>query len=352
MTTDLARRDEQRALTSADPEQAAAAIAQVLGPGDLSALSNQQRVAFYLEKCRSLGLNPLSRPFDWLVLDGKLVLYDNRSCAEQLRRQHQISIKITRRDVIGQNTDDPLFVVEVEGRRPNGQTDQASKYVPLTVSKQGHRYRLSGRELANAYAKAETGAKRRLTFSMVGMAAGPDPDELSNARRVIVDGEGHIITNPTDEERELAERPDLARVIGVPTYETTAAAADVESPLVPEHSQAARPDELAPARRTVERQSFKPSSKDVERWLGAWFATVKGLAWDSDDARHAVVRDWTHGRYTSLRQFFEHATSQQAGEFLNYVRDICAAERAELQALIDEQSSAPEEDQETFSEDD
>jgi hypothetical protein len=115
-------------IPSPDREEALAALQQILATGDLAPLAPEQRVAHYLTFCHSLGLNPLSRPLDWLVLDGKLVLYPNKSCAEQLRRLHQISVRKVRAEPIGE-----LFVVEVEGRTPDGRTDYATKYVPLTT---------------------------------------------------------------------------------------------------------------------------------------------------------------------------------------------------------------------------
>jgi hypothetical protein len=166
-------------LVALDREAAASALEHVLATGDLAQFAPKQRIAYYLHICHRLGIASESRPFDWLTLDGKLVLYPNKSCTEQLRRQHQISVKLTRREIVGD-----LYVVEVEGSRPNGQTDFASKYVPL---RDGRGNRLAGRDLANAFAKCETGAKRRLTLSMIGLAAVPDLDDVEKVRYVVVD---------------------------------------------------------------------------------------------------------------------------------------------------------------------
>lgn len=335
MSTELATQTDQRGIATADPEQAAGALAHILATGDLSKLTNEQRVAMYLQRCEQLGLNALSRPFDWLVLDGKLVLYENRSCAEQLRRLHQISIRVTRRDVVGGDTKEPMFVVEVEGRRPNGQTDQASKYVPLTNS----RGRLTGRDLANAYAKAETGAKRRLTFSMIGMAAPPDPDELGRARVVVVDGRGNILDHPTPEQKYLAEVPAAARAIGEPVYE------DLEGsggPFAGAADQVPTPAELEPVRPpSGQRSTFKASDGEIAKWQATWFATVKGTSLDSDDARHRFVAAWTADewpkakRTDSLRTAFARMTAGEAGEFLAHVRALCEDEKRALLEDVD-----------------
>ncbi len=57
-------------------------IEDVLIRGDLSKLTEQQRTEYYLRVCQSVGLNPLTRPFDYLMLNGRLVLYARRDAAE------------------------------------------------------------------------------------------------------------------------------------------------------------------------------------------------------------------------------------------------------------------------------
>ena len=330
MTTDLAPRSDDRELVALDPEAAATALEHILATGDLAKLSPKQRVGYYLALCKTLSLASESRPFDWLTLDGRLVLYPNKSCAEQIRRRHQISIRMTRRERVGD-----LFCVEVEGTRPNGQHDFASKYVPL---KDDRGNVLSGRLLANAYAKAETGAKRRLTFSMVGLAAVPDEEDLRGARFVTVDGHGNVLDHPTEEQRHLAERPAIAKVIGMPTFETTATPED--SPVPATADQAPTADELERTRRGGPTPTFKPSDEDVKRWLGAWFAAVKGSSLDDDEERHRFIRQWTAQSPTmlqtdSLRAFLAGATERQAGDLLAHVRALVADEkRAILEADI------------------
>jgi len=39
--------------------------------GDLSGLTVAQRLAYYKAVCQSLGLNPLTKPFEYLTLNGK-----------------------------------------------------------------------------------------------------------------------------------------------------------------------------------------------------------------------------------------------------------------------------------------
>src|SRR4051812_44594734 len=112
--TALAISSEPQDLALPDREQPAAALAEILATGNLAKLTNEQRVAHYLNLCRSLGLNPASRPFDWIEFYDpqtkakKLQLYLNGGGAAQLRRLHQISCWFTRRD-----NEDGMRVVEV-----------------------------------------------------------------------------------------------------------------------------------------------------------------------------------------------------------------------------------------------
>ncbi|MFM1889700.1 MAG: hypothetical protein RLZZ565_457, partial [Planctomycetota bacterium] len=63
----------------------ATTIEQVLISGDLSRLTAEQRNIYYKSVCDSLGLNPLTRPFDYITLNGKLTLYARKDCTDQLR---------------------------------------------------------------------------------------------------------------------------------------------------------------------------------------------------------------------------------------------------------------------------
>ena len=79
---------EERTLSTID----ASTIEKVLVGGDLSKLTPEERLTYYKRVCESLGLNPLTRPFDYITLGGKLILYARRDAAEQLRDRRRISI--------------------------------------------------------------------------------------------------------------------------------------------------------------------------------------------------------------------------------------------------------------------
>jgi hypothetical protein len=146
---------------------------RLLVMGDLSQLTPQERLLYYQQLCRSLGLNPVSRPFEYLYFQGKLSLYATKEGAAQLRTQRQVSFtKLETKIEAG------LCIVSVEATLPDGRSDMDEGITPI----QG----LSGNELANARLKAITKAKRRVTLSIcgLGMLDETEVDTMSGAGRV------------------------------------------------------------------------------------------------------------------------------------------------------------------------
>src|SRR5262245_38440502 len=146
------------------PDNPAALVERVVVMNDLRGLDETERMAYYAELCSSLGLNPLSRPFEYIVLDGRLTLYATRSCTDQLRTIRGISITS-----LEAHRDGDLYIVKAEGHDRTGRQDKASGVVSI----QG----LRGNPLANAIMRAETKAKRRLTLSLAGLGF-PDESEV------------------------------------------------------------------------------------------------------------------------------------------------------------------------------
>lgn len=131
-------------------------LEQVLVNGNLSSLTPDQRVSYYNQTCESLGLNPMTKPFEYITLNGKLTLYAKRDCTDQLRKLHNVSISIKSRE----NVSD-VFAVTAQATTPTGRTDESIGAVAIG--------NLKGEQLANALMKAETKAKRRVTLSICGM---------------------------------------------------------------------------------------------------------------------------------------------------------------------------------------
>jgi len=141
-----------------------AVIEQVALHGDLSKLTPEMRVAYYGKVCESLKLNPFTRPFIYVTLNGQLRLYATKDCSEQLRQNHQISIKSVTREV----ANDILMVGATGEDLRTGREDYATGCVSIKG--------LGGDALANAYMKAETKAKRRLTLSICGLGMDSEDD--------------------------------------------------------------------------------------------------------------------------------------------------------------------------------
>jgi hypothetical protein len=182
-------------------------LEQVLIGGDLSGLTSQQRADYYGAVCRALGLNPLTKPFEYLTLNGKLRLYALRDCADQLRRLHGISISIVNRERL-----QDLYVVTARAKDRAGREDESTEAVALGT--------LKGDALANALMKAETKAKRRVTLSLAGLGWLAET-ELATIPGVKVGepngdqgvAERHSTDRLEDPEGELPSRltPDQAR---------------------------------------------------------------------------------------------------------------------------------------------
>jgi hypothetical protein len=129
----------------------------VLVKGDLAKLTPDERVRYYGEVCHSLGLNPLTKPFEYITLNSRLVLYALRNATDQLRRINNVTLEI-----VGRQVADDILTVHVRARLPDGRADEdyGSVYFPET---------LRGEPRANAELKAVTKAKRRATLSICGL---------------------------------------------------------------------------------------------------------------------------------------------------------------------------------------
>lgn len=139
----------------ADTPMDAATVESVLIGGDLSRLNPKSRLAYYQAVCKSLGLNPLTKPFDYINLKGKLVLYAKRDAADQLRAINGISIEKPE-----MRFEDDWIIVTVVAKDDKGRVDSDIGVV--------HRKEMQG-EFGNALMKAVTKAKRRVTLSICGL---------------------------------------------------------------------------------------------------------------------------------------------------------------------------------------
>jgi hypothetical protein len=170
------------------------AIAPVVLNGDLGKLTNAQKIGLYQATCQSMGLNPATNPFEYIRLNGKEKLYPKKECAEQLRKIHGVSLS-------GPKVSYPegMIMCEITATLPNGRTDTDVGVVPAPKG---------GEATANAILKAITKAKRRVTFSILGLgfliAADADVEHGSHQRVDIFDEDTAMLSQaPQHDWKEL-----------------------------------------------------------------------------------------------------------------------------------------------------
>lgn len=195
-----------------------ATIERVLIQGDLGALKPEERVAYYNKVCESLGLNPLTAPFDYVRFQGKEKLYAKRDATDQLRRIYGVSVVITKRETI-----DGVLTVTAVARLPDGREDEDIG----SLNVQG----LRGDALALANMKATTKAKRRVTLSICGLGW-LDETELEEAQT-------------SEAPATITVKRTLAEIKASAAIPPTAAAFDAAAKEIAESTPPPSPDPIA-----------------------------------------------------------------------------------------------------------
>jgi hypothetical protein len=178
------------ATQDAAPKDPSRALETVLIEGDLSVLSPDERIRYYHAVCDSLGLNPLTKPFEYIRLNNRLVLYAKRDCTDQLRKLNRISIRLGETRTI-----QDVYVVMATATEATGREDWSTGAVNIKG--------LVGENLANAMMKAETKAKRRVTLSIVGLGM-LDETEISIEASTRAATRPAVSRKPADDLAEFA----------------------------------------------------------------------------------------------------------------------------------------------------
>lgn len=131
-------------------------ISSLVLNGDLRGLNPQQKVEYYRAFCQRLGLDPATQPLKLLKLQGREILYCDRSGAQQLNRKHNIGHQIVAREVVND-----CYVVTARATQSGGRFEESIGAVPILG--------LKGEALCNAMMKAETKSKRRSTLDLCGL---------------------------------------------------------------------------------------------------------------------------------------------------------------------------------------
>ncbi len=175
------------------------ALEAVIAQGDLAKLTPEQRVAYYRATCESLGLNPLTKPFEYITLNGRLTLYARKDAADQLRRSRGVSIIALERERL-----EGIYIVTATAQDVDGRQDSSIGAVNIEG--------LKGDALANAMMKAETKAKRRVTLSICGLGWTDEIEieTIPGAKPALVDVE----TGQIEPEPHWADKPYNGGTLG------------------------------------------------------------------------------------------------------------------------------------------
>jgi len=213
-------------LASSASESSAISLAQAgtkaleayIAAGDIGRLDPSQRISLYKAVCDSLGLNPLTQPFEYLTLNGKVQLYAKKSCTEQLRQIHGVSVLALEQEMRGD-----ILCMTARVRDRSGREDIATGAVNLKG--------LAGENLANAYMKCETKSKRRATLSICGLAMLDETeiDSIAGARSVSPE-EFHRSEQPSASKSRQERRRDTEELLSpVPQAERSKAAETISA---------------------------------------------------------------------------------------------------------------------------
>lgn len=166
---------------------------KVIIENDLSKLTPTEKVQHIANVCKSLGLNPLTKPIQLHKFQGKEVMYMAKDGTEQLRNLHTVSIAKLETEFLKND----LYVVKAYATKPNGRQDCSTSAQSLTG--------LKGDALCNAMKKCETQAKRRVTLSICGLGM-LDETELENLPQ---DNIVPIATKQTIEIKQVANESEV-----------------------------------------------------------------------------------------------------------------------------------------------
>jgi len=163
---------------------------KVLLAGDLSSLTPAERIKYYMSVCKSLDLNPLTKPFDYLQMVNKktgvsvTALYPNKGCLEQVRGLKSISVTGIERSI-----ENGVLITTVHVCDKDGRIDIATSAVNVAISETAI---MKGEDLAIAIMKGETKAKRRATLSISGLGL---KDEIDSDEAQDIDNNTPILNN-------------------------------------------------------------------------------------------------------------------------------------------------------------
>ena len=250
------------------------AIEKLILTGNIASLNETQRIAYYNAFCERLGLDPVTRPFQLISLQGKLTLYLDRNGAEQLANKHQISMAIKESKTV-----EDCYVVRVEAATPGHlRTTESTGVVSIAG--------LKGEALCNALMKAETKAKRRAILSICGMGM-IDESEIETIKGAELVKNDDVTEKPALEKKSTKSTPSekTASAGGQQQKATTSAATTAEK-----STTSVQQDTVKPSAEEIEDADIfnieRAGQPGQEAWVSIEQAGVK-KGWDAE-----VLENW------------------------------------------------------------
>lgn len=160
--------------------------------GDLTPLTPEQRVQYYVARCERSGLDPATQPFEYMELQGKLVLYAKKTATDQLALQHKLSVTITEQGMMPGSSEHyyaRALVTSSDGRTTE---DQAVLWLKKKFFDKRKPFgsppeivKLEGEDLSNAIMKCITKAKRRtiIAHTGLGMLDETEAETINNEKK-------------------------------------------------------------------------------------------------------------------------------------------------------------------------
>jgi len=161
--------------------------------GDASKLSDTQKLQYYKARCDAAGLDPRTAPFQFIRLQGREILYATKEASNQLASKHGIRL-----EVVSQITENGIRTVVVRAIAKDGRQTDEIGCVPLD--------NLKGADLANAFMKAVSKAKRRAVLSLCGLGM-MDESEIETVKDL-----QHIPMPKSEEPEVVAVEPEVLDV--------------------------------------------------------------------------------------------------------------------------------------------
>tara|TARA_R100000908_G_scaffold64962_1_gene50883 strand:- start:10403 stop:11515 length:1113 start_codon:yes stop_codon:yes gene_type:complete len=169
-------------------------LEKVVLEGDLKQLKPEERMKYVQAVCSSLGLNPLTRPFQYIELNRKLTLYATKDATEQLARINNLSLEMRSTETIeGQR------IVVYRATDATGRFADASGVVSIEG--------LKGDALSNQLMKAETKASRRAVLRVCGLGwlDETETETIPHATKITVSDNGDIGNTTKTEIKAVSE---------------------------------------------------------------------------------------------------------------------------------------------------